>query len=316
MPPGRVPGVLPAHGRLLPQTMAASDLENLGIVIARRQNLRRIVTYRLKRAEFVIFDPGDRDFLQEYVRQHNLRFSIHTPLFFDSEYPENPLLACLVDHNQDRRLTALDLMIENVSLASEMGAEFVVVHVQRPEQFAGQPPADFDAPAALVTALAGAEVLAKRSRETGVPVLIENLMDNSTFYTADQYLAVLERFPKLGFCLDVGHLDMDARRFGIDFWDFIDRLAPHTREIHMHNSAGPKHPTAPRPWKIPVHPSQTPGPEWVDIEAVLRHVLAVRPDCVINFEFRPDKDQDDEFLLEGIDWIRDILLNGIGGDAP
>ena len=152
-----------------------------------------------------------------------------------------------------------------------------------------------------------AEALVEKSGRAGVPVLIENIMDNSGFYRAEQYLELLEKFPPLGFCLDIGHLDVDARRFGIDFREFVRTLAPRTCEVHLQNSTEPGNSTAPRPWKIPVHPSQTPEAGWCDIEAVLRDVLAARPDCVVNFEFRPDKGQDKNFILEGMDWVRRIL---------
>jgi sugar phosphate isomerase/epimerase len=286
----------------------APQFENLGMVVARVENLWRLDVFGLRRAEFVIFDPATRGSLLEYIRGTDLRFSVHTPMFMPEDYPENPLLACIVDPDDDRRCRAVGLMMRNMDLAAELGGEYTVVHVQRPEQFAGAAPGAFREREAMRMALLSAEVLAAHSDRTGVPVLLENLMDNATFYSAVHYLEVLDAFPQLGFCLDVGHLDMDARRFGINIMEFVQALAPRTRAVHLQNSFGPTHPTAPRPWKIPVHPSQNPCDGWVDIRSVLSAVLRANPACVINFEFRPEKSQGNEFILEGMNWIRQILI--------
>lgn len=280
---------------------------NLGMVIARGHNLWRIPAYGLNRTELVVFDLEEKEKVVSFIHENNIRFSIHTPLFLQPGYHENPLLACIVDPDPERRCLAVGLILENIELAAELGAEFVVAHIQRPEQFAGAAPDEFDEKNAMAAALASAEVIAEKSRASGVPVFLENLMDNSVFHRPEQYIEILEAFPDLGFCLDVGHLDVDTRRFGIDFWEAFRALAPHTREMHLHNSAGLTHPTAPRPWKIPVHPSQKSNPDWCDIEAIIKEMLAVRPECIINLEFRPEKTQDSDFIMEGVNWIRDIM---------
>jgi len=278
------------------------------MVVARVENLWRLDAFGLRRAEFVIFDPATRGSLVEFIKGTGLRFSVHTPMFVPDDYPENPLLACIVDPDDGRRRKAVDLMMRSIDLAAELGGEYTVVHVQRPEQFAGAPPGAFGEREAVRTAMRSSEALAEHSRKTGVPVLLENLMDNSSFYKAEHYLEVLDAFPQLGFCLDVGHIDMDARRFGIDMMEFVRALAPYTRAVHLQNSWGPNHPTAPRPWKIPVHPSQKPSEGWVDIRSLLTTVLVARPDCSINFEYRPERSQGNAFIIEGMNWIREILI--------
>lgn len=286
----------------------APKFENLGMVVARVENLWRLEAFGLRRAEFVIFDPITKGALVDYIKNTGIHFSVHTPLFLPGDYPENPLLACIVDQDEQRRCQAVGLMLKSIDLAAELGGEYTVVHVQRPEHFAGVAPGHFGTRQAMQMAMRSAEALAEHSRVTGMPVLLENLMDNSAFYEAEHYLELLEAFPELGFCLDVGHVDMDARRFGFDLMEFVRSLAPHTRAVHLQNSFGPKHPTAPRPWKIPVHPSQKPHEGWVDIHDILATILHARPDCIINFEFRPDRDQGMNFILEGMNWIREMLV--------
>lgn len=281
----------------------------LGMVVARAENLFRLEKYGLGRAEFVVFAPEQRGELESFLGSHELLFSIHSPLYVPPDYPENPLLSSIIDYDEDRRRLAVGLMSDNVALAADMGAEFVVVHTQRPEQFAGVAPCHFCGRSAMDSAMRSLDELLAKSEDAKVPVLIENIMDNSGFYSAEQYLELLEKFPPLGFCLDVGHLDVDCRRFGMPLIDFVRALAPRTREVHLQNSSKPGECESPRPWKVPVHPSQSPDCGWVDIESVLREVLAASPDCVINFEFRAEKIHGHDFILEGMEWVRGLLRN-------
>jgi sugar phosphate isomerase/epimerase len=285
----------------------SSDANNkLGMVIARAENLPRLEYFDLGRAEFVVFAPEQKQELDAFIAARKPSFSVHNPLYVPPDYPENPLLACIIDSDEDRRRLAVGLMLDSIRIAADMGAEFVVVHIQRPEQFAGVAPG-CTALKAMDSALRSAEALAEKSAELDMPVLVENLMDNACFYLPEHYLALLEKFPSLNFCLDIGHLDLDARRFGFEFYDFVRALAPRTREIHLQNSSGAAMGDGKRLWKTPVHPTQTEAEGWRDVGAVLRDVLAARPDCIVNFEFRPQKYHDENFIREGIEWVRGIV---------
>jgi sugar phosphate isomerase/epimerase len=276
----------------------------LGMVIARPENFRLIDRFGLHRAEFVVFPPEERENLPQEIRKRGLRISVHCPLFRDPAFGENPLLAGLADADDARRGRALDLMRISLQEARALDAEYVVVHVQRPMRFSGDDP-DAVTDAILVeAALDACGRLDEISREAGVPVLLENLMDNPRFCRAESYLALFERFPAFGFCLDVGHLDVDARAFDIDFEAFVRALAPHTRAVHLQNSNGGSESREGRYWKQPVHPSQRPEGGWRDIPWILDTVLDHNPGCVINFESVP---KDINYAEEGVRWVRGLL---------
>jgi sugar phosphate isomerase/epimerase len=278
--------------------------DQLGMVIARPANFALLDRFGLRRAEFVVFSPSDRTFLEEEIRRRGLAYSAHCPVFREPDYPENPLLACAADTDEARRERTIALIGRNLKSAAELGAEHLVVHIQRPVFFSGDDPNGLTDENLFEAAEASCARLAEMSREAGVPILLENLMDNPHFCRAETYLALFERFPEFGFCLDVGHLDVDARSFGVDFEGFVRALAPHTRAVHLQNSRGGGDNFEGRYWKMPVHPSQNTGDGWRDIVWLLDTVLAANPRCIVNFESVPT---DIDYAAEGVRWVRGLL---------
>jgi len=282
--------------------------DQLGMVLAHGGRLfNRITEFGLKRAEFIIIDPGQEDALKQMTKEKLTRYSAHCPMYMPPDYPENPLLASVIDFDDDRRRASVDLMIRTLHDASLIGAEYVVVHLQRPEHFGGMNPVGFNNQEALDSAYRSCERLVQKSNELKTPVFIENLMDNGAFFAAESYIAVLEKFPDIGFCIDLGHLDVDARKFGFSFDEFISALMPFTRAVHLHNSNTGKSDMVDRHWKIPVHPDQAPEDCWLDIEQILRFILGFNNKCIINFEARLDNNYDFEYMLSGIMWIKKLL---------
>ncbi|MEW6203533.1 MAG: TIM barrel protein [bacterium] len=284
-------------------------MDNLGIVIAKVENLRLIEETGLRRAEFVIFDPDHKDDLLRFISEHRICFSVHCPLFRPNSYPEHPLLACILDVDADRRRRSFNLIRTTMEEGAEMGAEYTVVHLQRPAHFSGDDLTNVTEQQLLDSLHAACDELAALADKIGMPVRVENLFDHPLFYEASSYQKMFEEFPALGFCLDVGHLDVDSRRFGFDFMDFIHTLLPYTRAVHLQNSRSGNEGFESRYWKAPVHPSQNPSEGWRDIPAVLRTILTRNPDCVVNFEAKPDYYPTRDFMLEGIKWAAGIFAS-------
>jgi len=283
------------------------QLDNLGVVIAKVENLRIIDETGLRRAEFVLFDDDNRDILRRFIKQHNLRFSVHCPLFRPKDYPEHPLLACILDADAERRSRSFSLIRTTMEEGAEMGAEYTVVHLQRPAHFSGDDLSAVTEQQLLENLRIACNELTALSNELGMPLRVENLFDYPLFHKSSSYQKMFEEFPSLGFCLDIGHLDVDARRFGFNFMDFIVEMMPYTRAVHLQNSRGRSEDFETRHWKAPVHPSQNPADGWRDIPAILHTILAANPDCIINFEAAPDYYPTREFMLEGIRWASDIF---------
>ena len=280
----------------------------LGMVLAHGGRFfDRLDEFGLDRAEFIIIAPGHRPGLDAFLDSHDISFSVHCPLVVPDYYPENPLLASVLDFDQDRRRLGVNLMLDTMREAACLGAEYMVVHLQRPEHFGGSNPSDSTVQSAVDIASSSCEVLHKASQELKIPVLLENLMDNTIFNRPETYVELLERFPGMGFCLDVGHLDVDARAFGFTFDEFVETLSPYIRAVHLQNSRTRQSDFNGRHWKIPVHPDQKETGGWLDIEKVLRGILFRNRGCVINFEARLDEDHDHDYMAAGVRWIQELL---------
>jgi sugar phosphate isomerase/epimerase len=281
---------------------------NIGMVVSRASSLCRLERFGLRRAEFVLMEADTQEIVKNFVSERNMKFSAHCPFFAEDNPPTRAgLLASIVDSDEDRRMKSLALMERTIAAAGAIGAEYVVVHAQKPENFGGDNPIGFDEQAALDSALRSCEKLVELSGRHDVPVLVENVFRNSSFFSAKSFRAVFDSFPELGFCLDVGHLDVDCRLYDFDFDEFIDSALPFMKAIHLQNS-NPDYPIGGRQqWKIPVHPSHTAKDGWRDIEALLRKVLAANPQCAVNFEMRYGIPEENTIYEEGVDWIKRLI---------
>jgi sugar phosphate isomerase/epimerase len=280
----------------------------LGMVIAHARNIRRIDEYGLSRAEFVLIEPESKDELVQFITERGLRFGAHCPIFKPCDHPgNNSLLASLSDWDETRRRASLELMERNLADAAALGAEYAVVHIQRPENFGGSNPPGFGEQDALESAKRSCERLLETSNSLGVPVFIENLFRNSTFNSPESHANLLDSFPELGFCLDAGHLDVDSREFGFPFDEFLDAVLPHLKEIHLQNSNPSIEDGKGRPWKIPVHPSQSASDGWLDVVKLLVKALSANPRCIVSLESRMNVPEEQDMIREGVEWMKRIV---------
>lgn len=288
-------------------------MTQLGMVLAHSAGIKRLLDYNLKRAELIIFNASEREELKEFLDNAPVTVSGHCPIFIPEDYPENPLLASLLDFDDGRRDMGLRLMAESARDAAELGAEYLVVHTQRPEHFGGANPDTATREQARGIVTDSCNTLMRYYSDFGVPFYLENQMDNSLFCTADDYISVLRKFPDFGFCLDIGHLDVDARKFGFSFSGFIDDMLPYIRAVHLQNSNSAQSDFIGRHWKIPVHPDQKTEDGWRDIECILKKILGYNRNCVINFEARPDELHDMNYMREGVMWIKKLMPDILDG---
>lgn len=290
------------------------ELSNLGMVIAKAENIALLERTGLRRAEFVLFDPADREPLRGFLRDAAIRFSAHVPFFNPVDPPEHPLLACVMDADEERRRRSMALVRATMEDAAEFGAEYVVVHLQRVSHFSRDAVEEIDAAEFRDSLWRSCEELDRWTAELGVGVCLENLFSHSMFYDLASYREIFQRHPSLRFCLDIGHLDMDSRAFGVDFMEFIRGMMPHLRAVHLQNSKGGEFRQGHRHWKAPVHESQNPADGWRDIPAILAEIICARPETVINFESWPDYYPTRDYMMDGIQWMKGVYA-GILEDA-
>jgi len=294
----------------------------IGMVSARVEHLERVRAYGLKRVEMVQFRCSEAE-LRRIVAEEWPIFSAHCPLLFPDWYPDWPLTAALVDLDADRRLSTRRLIGATLALASDLGAQYVTVHAERPvlllaETFAGA--ADEETGVAL--AREGCEWLQEQAQHYRLPVHVENMVANPLFWSAEHYLRAVEGLADVHVCLDLGHLALNAAKFGFSMPEWVAAVAPQVGSVHLYNNQYHArfefHQLRGSDLlrKLPVHPSQSSNDGWLDIEAVLATVLAARPDCCLNHEIYASLDTDPNLTGEGIAWVQRIWEQCVARRLP
>lgn len=282
------------------------------IIIHGGKFFSKIEELGLYRAEYAVISRKYRPMLHEFIETSKIPFSAHCPMVVPEDYPENPLLGAVVDFDEKRRVAALNMMIESMEEAAELGAEYAVAHLQRPEIFGGANPSGATEQDALDIAKKGCETLAEKAEELNLPLYLENMMDNSVFNSPQSYYELFEEFPELGLCLDFGHLEVDSRKFGFPMDEFMDANVSKIKAVHLQNSEPGMLDFKTRHWKVPVNPAQRSDDGWMDIESMLNRILTVNRDCAINFEAHIDETYGYEYMIEGIEWVKDMVPRLIG----
>ena len=291
-----------------------------GMVCASLPPLQRTVEYGLQRTELVLIAPEEIPPVREFILANNLLLGFHAPAFRREDFPFRPLLCGLVDPDVERRELSLDLWEDNLRTAQEWGARYMVAHIQRPMQLLGeQPDADFGEAEALAIGIETGKRLAELSDRYGVPVFIENSVANPSFCQAEAYVALCEAVPSLRLCLDIGHLFLDAAKYGLDAVQFARTVAPYVGTFHVYGNIVDDDfefsdlPARQALRKHPPHPSQDVAEGWLDNETILREVLSRQPEALVTFEVHYSMDVDREHTREGLEWARRVCLEARGG---
>jgi len=293
-----------------------------GMVCASLPHLQRTAEYGLQRAELVLISAEEAPQVWEYLREREIVVGLHSPGIRPEDFPFRPLLAALVDPDAERREQSLSLWETDLRRAREVGARYVVAHIQRPVALLGETlPDDFDERRSLQVGIEMAQRLAELSERYAVPVHIENSIANPAFYRLESYMAMLQAAPALYVCLDIGHLFLDARKYGFDPVEFATEIAPHVAEFHVYGNTVDVEfdfvelREQQRLKKHPPHPSQKVSEGWLDNEAILRTVLERQPDALVTFEVHYGMDVDREVTREGLEWIEKVCTEARGTSA-
>jgi sugar phosphate isomerase/epimerase len=260
----------------------------------------RLIANGLQRGEFYNMPPGDIDDLQRLVKQQGVAASVHTPLVQSPWYPDPPTLAFLCDPDPVKRDLNFRLVEETLQLAQGW-AEYVVVHFP-------SPPVSETNGAKEVRNIAekSALKLAQLSREYDVPIHIEGF-GPSPLLSLDFLRQVLAQCPELRYCFDTGHMNLAAKRDGIDVFSFAREIAPYIGSMHLWNARSFDDYFQFR--HIPAHPVQRPEQGWADIPRLVKTVMAQNDSCAIIME------SNDKYPAElgnydyrdGISWLKQLI---------
>lgn len=278
-------------------------MSNLGFHCHNLEELDEVTTGNgLRRGEFYNLPREDVQRLRTMVASHGLHWSIHSPLVQLDWYPKPPTWSFLCDPDRDRRELTIRMVSFTLAQAEDLGAEYVVVHLPSPTAEDGGE----NLPVLRDTAMRSCEHLAELSLRRSVPVHIEGV-GQSPLIEAGFLTEVLEEFDPLRYCFDTAHAGLAARHNGFDVYEFEARILPYIGSVHLWNIRDRDDYL--KYGHVPVHPGQSAGDGWVDIERALRILDNKRNSVPIIFESRPEYPEElgGYDYREGVQWVKELL---------
>jgi sugar phosphate isomerase/epimerase len=262
--------------------------------LAELQRLIDLADFR--KTEIGFYDEDTLPLVMDFAEKLGLSFGFHDPL------PRLPTFdfPFLTDPDEEKRWRTLDSMHRTMESAVTYGAEYVIGHI--PSVIWEPRPVLSDAKI-IELARNSCDQLDSWSRESGIPFVLENVGPNPYFFHFDAFVGVMQDYPDLEFCLDIGHLHLMSVYAEFDSLEFASALAPYTTVVHIYNAT----PEMYRKYHhVPAHPSQLPQDGWADILAILECVLGEQSnDLTLVFEYSPQYPADEGFVREGIEWIKE-----------
>jgi sugar phosphate isomerase/epimerase len=253
--------------------------------------------------EVGFYDEESLPKVMEFASIQDLTYGFHDPLprLPDDGYP------FLTDPDEEKRWRTLDSMYRTMQTAVRYGAEYVIGHIP---SVIWEPRPALTEDKILQLAQNSCDQLSAWSEESGIPFVLENVGPNPYFFRVSAFVEVLEAHPRLQFCLDIGHLHLMSIYGGYDSLSFATELAPYTSTVHIYNAT----PEMYRKYHhVPVHPSQQAAEGWADILAILGCVCRHAANALtFVFEYSPQYPASEEYLREGIQWVKEwVLREGI-----
>jgi shikimate kinase len=281
----------------------------LGVHCNRLEHLTtRLLGLGFTRGEFYNFVPDHLPTVKQFIREHGIVPSVHCPLRKAPWYPHPVTWSFLTTdvHHAERQLS-LRLVEQALQDAQDIGATYMVVHYPTPaSDRAGEMSLDEQ----YAVAWDSARRLNEWAQSFAIPIHIEGF-GPSPFLTPDFLCQILTAFRNLRYCFDTGHMQIAAQRDGLDYFAFLERLAPYLGSLHIWNTRGMDDYRAYH--HLSVHPQLDPAAGWVDIERVVRTVRAVNPCVPFVLEFSDSFPAEFGLNFEaGIEWFKELVNSQSG----
>ena len=265
----------------------------------------RVIALDFRRAELYNFQPEHLPEVKTFITERNIVPSIHCPLRKAPWYPYPVTWSFLsTDVRREAREMSFRLVEGSLQDAVDFEAAYVVVHYPTPaSDEAGQ----ISASEQYDIAWNSAQRLQRLSEHYDIPICIEGF-GPSPFMGSGFIVSVLEDCPALRYCFDTGHMMLMSQRDGLDYFGFLDEVAPFVGCVHIWNTRGLEDYHAYH--HLPPHPGLRPSDGWVDVERIVHSIRAVSPDAV--FVLEHSGEMPPEFGLnyrEGIEWFKALVLD-------
>jgi sugar phosphate isomerase/epimerase len=275
-------------------------MDKLGFHCQKLEHIEEgILSNQLIRGEFHNFSEDEVSRLKKEINRHNIAMSIHAPLVKPDWYPYPPTWTFLCNVDKERKELGLRMIELSLQQANDYDTEYVVVHF--PSKIDDSYGASLDELRAITKDTS--YLISKLSEKYQIEIHIEGFGPNP-FLNVDFLKGLFGQFPKLKYCFDTGHLNMESKERGLDMRAFATDLAEHVGSMHLWNNRSVDDYALYR--HIPVHPVQGPEEGWADIPAFLTilwpHVKSVVFESAYNY---PEALGGHNYK-EGVQWVKQL----------
>lgn len=234
--------------------------------------------------------PGVEAFhrLLAMVRTQSRRFGWHFPI----SLADQPLQ----EARPGAESPTLEVLDRDLGVVEPYRPDYAIVHL-RFEKPDGNPASHLERIARLLV-----ERIARFGIQAAVEPKILNEEDWIPAWTAGNPEWLPNAVPGLSYCLDIGDFFLAARAEDADPYEWMARLAPWSRVVHLHVVRWPRE----RPYHVwePVHPSVEGGWGVLDADLALQAIVPGLPaDCTLTFEHLPMRCPSIEYAREGYHWV-------------
>ncbi len=238
------------------------------------------------------------------IRRSDSELSLHHPFITPFEGRGRHDSSQFLDADPQMRELSFRWLHDSLAKAVELGAEFVVTHLNHGEGVD-------DLATARDLAREAAERFAKMSDEAGVPIHVEFLGYHPAFHAPEEFVKVLAVQPELRLCLDSGHLHRWGQIHGGDPYAAAGKLAPLVSSLHLWNISSMDEYR--ERGHVPVHPTHLVEDGYLDVARILTTVLAASPAAAVIFEPSVPEGMTAEYIAEGVEWVRGLIAAAEAG---
>ncbi len=166
--------------------------------------------------ELGFFNAEDLDRIKSFINQKNTSFGIHCPFVY--RFPRHPHLTSM---DNAKRKKTMEIIEKCAILSKDLKAEYIVVHF--PDSYQNEN---------WLMLLDYIKSFLSHINHI-IPVRIENVYFNKYFHSYRDYLRFFED-TEFTFCVDIGHLLMDAEYFRFNPLEFIKKTKNFISEFHIY----------------------------------------------------------------------------------
>lgn len=168
---------------------------------------------------------------KDFILNSPVPVGLHCPLPFDGLMKHFEITG----PDPDRQRLALELVERTIAAAVSASAAYIVVHFPTVfTPFNTEADWHLNPTTYIEKALETGQLLGRMSRDSGIPILIENVGENPYFYNGLHFRSLFECAPNLRMCLDPGHAHVLP--IGEDVYQFTQAVAPYVASVHFYNT--------------------------------------------------------------------------------